>query len=226
MRNYLPYFIDGALYIVIAGSFLFLYLNKKQPKLYKKWWVIVTALLFLVLAGDEIYKGIRQYAEQRIPSRNELENTLNSNGSIASKNFIYKSSDGYEILIPEGLTYAGPKNAISLIAMNNNQSSTSLSLIVMKLSSSQDLDSLVKDLIHIGSKANPPKKYSFEEINNNSEQRKGYVEASNNGILIKAAILLVRHGTSTYQVTISTLKDNFERSESEINTVLSSFKVQ
>jgi hypothetical protein len=225
VRNYLPYIIDGAFDLLMAGAFLFLYYYKKQPKLYKKWWVLLGVLLFLVLGGEESYKGMHQYNAQRIPSRNELENTLSSNGSVASKEFLYKSPDGYQVLIPEGLTYTTSKSAISLIATNRNQPNTFITLLIMKQSSSQDIDSLVKDLVQIGVKSSPPKKYVFDENSDDSDRRRGYVEALNNGVLIKATILIAKHGMSTYQVMVSTPKNNFERAEAEIEKVLSSFKV-
>ena len=70
-----------------------------------------------------------------------------------------------------------------------------------------------------------PWKYFFEEYDKNIDQRRGYVEDSKNGILIKTALLLAQHGKSIYRVAISTPKDNFEREQEEIEKVLGSFKV-
>jgi hypothetical protein len=225
VKAYLPMFVYAAVYLVIASGFLFYYFNKRQPKLYDKWWVLLVVLIFLALAGREAYKGVHQVAAQRIPSTNELENSLNNSGSIASDEVLYKSPDGYQILIPRGLTYTGSKGVVSLIAMNRNSPKTSLTLVVMKQSSTQPVDGLVKELVLAGAKANPPKTYVFEENGKNTDQRRGYIEGSNNGVLIKTALLLAQHGTSIYRVAISTPKDNFEREQEEIEKVLGSFKV-
>lgn len=225
MRNYLPNFVYAALYLAMAGGFLFFYLSKRQPRWYKKWWVLLGAFLLLALAGNETYKGVHQYAAQKIPTSNELANSLSSSGSIASDELLYKSPDGYQILIPKGLTYTGSKGVVSLIAMNRNSQKNSFTLVVMKQSSTQPVDSLVKELILTGAKANPPKTYVFEENGKNADQRRGYIEGSNNGVLIKTALLLAQHGKSIYRVAISTPKDNFEREQAEIEKVLGSFKV-
>jgi hypothetical protein len=225
VRNYLPFILDGAVDLLMAGGFLFLYYYKKQPKLYNKWWVLLGALSFLVMGGEEIYKGISNYSAQRIPSKSEIENSLSMRGTFAQKEFLYKSPDGYQVLIPAGITYTSSNGAISLIGTRKDQPNTSFSLMIMRQSSSQDLDSLVKDLIQVGMKSSPPKKYIFDEGNNDQGQRRGFVETSNNGILSKAAIVIAKHGKSTYQVMVSTPISNFEPTRAEIERVLNSFKV-
>jgi len=215
----------AAVYLIIAGGFLFYYLNKRQPKLYKKVWVLLAVLIFLALGGREIYKGVHEKLTQRVPSTTELADSLSNSGTVASDDFLYKSPDGYQILIPKGLTYTGSKGVVSLLAMDRNSPKTSLTLVVMKKSSMQPVDSLVKEIIQAGAKANPPKTYVFEENGKNTDQRRGYIEDSNNGVLIKTTLLLAQHGTSIYRVAISTTKDNFEREQAEIEKVLGSFKV-
>ncbi len=225
MKAYLPTFLYAAVYLVIAAGFLLYYFNKRQPKFHKKRWVILVVLIFLALASRETYKGIHLKMAQRIPTINELANSLSSSGSIASDEVLYKSPDGYQIVIPKGLTYTRSEGVVSLIAMNKNSPKTSLTLVVLKQPSTQPVDSLVKELIAIGAKANPPKTYVFEENGKNSDQRRGYIEGSSNGVLIKTALLLAQHGKSIYRVAISTPKDNFDREQAEIEKVLGSFKV-
>ncbi len=225
MNAYLPKFVYAAIYLVIASGFLFSYFNKRQPKLHDKWWVLLGAFLLLALAGNEAYKGVHQYAAQKIPTINELANSLSNSGSIASDELLYKSPDGYQILIPKGLTYTGSKGLVSLMAMNRDSQKPFFTLAVMKQSTRQPVDSLVKELIQAGAKANPPKKYVFEKNGKNIDQRRGSIEDTHNGVLIKTALLLVQHGNSIYRVAISTPKDNFEREQEEIEKVLGSFKV-
>lgn len=225
MRNYLPNVVYAAIYLVMAGGFLFFYLAKKQPTYYKKLWVLLGAFLLLALAGNEAYKGIRQNAAQKIPSIKELGNSLSNGASIASDELLYNSSDGYQIVIPKGLTYTSSKGIVSLMAMNRDSQKKFFTLVVMKQSSTRHVDSIVTELMQAGAKANPPKTYVFEDSEKNAGLRRGYVEDSKNGTLIKTALLLVQHDTSLYRVAISTLKDNFDREHVEIEKVLSSFKV-
>ena len=223
MKNYFPYIAYAAIYIVISGGFLFIYFAKVLPKFHKKWWVLLGAFVFFTLAGNAVYKGVYQAAMQKIPS--ELNNSLNSTGSIASDEVLYKSPDGYQIVIPKGLTYTGPQGVVSLIAMNKDSQKALYTLVVMKQSSTQQVDSIVKELIQTGAKATPPKNYVFEENSKNAGQRRGFVEDSKDGTVIKTAILLVQHDKSVYRVAISTPKDNFDREHVEIEKVLESFKV-
>ncbi len=225
MKAYLPIFVYAAVYLVIAGGFLFYYFNKRQLRLHRKWWVLLVVLIFLALAGSETYKGFHQISAQRIPSNNELANAL-SNGSIASDELLFKSPDGYQILIPKGLTYASSSSVVSLIATNrNSDQKTSFTIVVMKQALVKDVDSLVKDLIQIGAKADPPKTYVFEGKGKNTDQRRGYLETSKNGVLMRTDLLLVQQEKSMYRVAISIPKDNFEREQAEIEKVLGSFKV-
>jgi hypothetical protein len=223
VRNYLPNIAYAALYLVMAGVFLFFFRAKNQPRYHKKWWVLLGVFLLLALAGNEAYKGVHQAAMQRIPS--ELNTSLRNSGSIASDELLYKSPDGYQIVIPQGLTYTESRGVVSLLAMNRNNQKKFFTLVVMKQSSTQPVDSLVKELVQAGAKASPPKKYVFEEKNKNADQRRGYIEDSKNGIVIKTTLLLVPHETSIYRVAISTLKDDFEQERAKIEKVLGSFKV-
>ena len=207
----------------MAGGFLFFYLAKRQPKFHKKWWVLLGVFILLALAGNEAYKGVHQYTAQRIPF--ELENSLSSSGSIASDELLFKSPDGYQILIPKGLTYTGSKGIVSLMAMNRDSQKPFFTLVVMKQSSIQSVDSLVKELILTGAKANPPKTYVFEENGKNTDQRRGYIEGSKQWGFDKNGVIISTAWKSIYRVAISTPKDNFEREQAEIEKVLGSFKV-
>jgi hypothetical protein len=218
-------FVYAALSLAMACGFLFYYFTKRQPGLHKKWWVLLCAFALLALGGNEVYKGVHQNAEQRVPPKDQLENTLSASDPVASSELLYNSPDGYQIIIPKGLTYTKPKSAASLIATNKNDPGNSLTLVVMKQSSAQDLDSIVKELVMMGKKAKPPKTYVFQEKNKSADQRRGYIEASNNGATLKAAILLTRHENSIYRVVISAPKTYFEREKAEIEKVLQSFKV-
>lgn len=225
MRNYLPNIVYAAVYLVIAAGFLFFYVAGKQPKLHKKWWVLLGALILLSLAGIETSKGFHQHAAQRVPSSNELASALNDGASVAPDDFLYQSPDGYQITIPKGLTYTASKGVISLIATQRNDKKDFFTLAVMKQSSTKDADSLAKELVRRGEKANPPMKYVFAENGKNPDRRKGDVEVLKNGVAVKTALLIERHGTSLYRVAITTTKDNFDREQAEIEKIFGSFKV-
>ncbi|HAD04050.1 MAG: hypothetical protein A2091_13280 [Desulfuromonadales bacterium GWD2_61_12] len=220
MSNYFPDIIDGAVNVLFTIAFISLYFIPKYPKLYKKKWLLLAAVFFLILGGNSLYKGAKNYAGQRIPQKAEVEQSLLKNGQLALDDFIYTSPDGFKILIPSGFTYSVPSGAISLMAVKTIDQNANIALIVLKLNDSKSLDQLISDIMKLDANG---KKYFFDKDIQRQYLRRGYVEVLKDGVSGKAAIALIKNENSIYQVMMSTKNSHFEKIEPIFERVLNSF---
>ena len=100
MIGFILNWADKGIMILAALLLLRYYFNPKNPRLYKKKWVLLASGFIFFYSIFNLVVAYKDYSESRLPSSEKLKETILSDGVILSEDITYSSSDGYQILIP------------------------------------------------------------------------------------------------------------------------------
>ena len=210
--------------IFMAGLFLFLYFNRKQPRLYKKKWVLAGCVLWLGLGGYQIYDTQQKIESSRIPTVEETKTDFHNAATLADQDLKFLSKDGYEIIIPKGFYYNPNRNGtLTLVASKQAPDNTQFGISVMKMESSESTESSAKGIVE--SFKRKAQSVEHEIINNNLFSQVNFKLKQKDGFT-QGIVIFKKSDNYTYMVFITAKKqtDNLDYMK-ELEKTVKSFKI-
>jgi len=166
----------------------------------------------------------REHITSRIPSRKSVEKTIRNSGQIVSKDFIFSSGDGYQILIPSGYTYASSRiGGLSLTATKDHSA-----FIVFKTQDAASLDRITDNVLIAMRERNPT--FRLDDRRkirvNEAEAVRIDCRATRNNVPAKLILVLCQKGNTLFQLTFSCPQELFAELKAEHEKILTSFKIK
>ena len=214
--------------VTLLGAVLFLRFHyaSKMSRFYKKKWVIVACSFIMLYAIIEITDACRNYAQGRLPTKEEIQQPVAANDSLAGQDHIFKSPDGYTLVVPAGYAYTTlSSGAMSMTAVKKRSKSA---IIVARYETGEDLESLVRETIKVLKRKNPT--YAFPSESpvsiGDKEGIKVDVDVEKEGIPIKGMIIFAQAGNNTFEVMMSCPASVFSEESTEFDKVVRSLGFQ
>ena len=224
MTGFILNWADKAVMIFAALLLLRYYFNPKNPRLYKKKWVLFVSGFLLFYCIFDLVVTYREYSSSRLPTSEKLKETILSDGVILSEDVTYASPDGYQILIPAGYRYVkGEPGAISLSATKEGAA-----LLVTKMTDPKPLDELGTKIVEeLKGRASESKLQSRRDISlKGADALRLDWELVRKGIPVNVIMILAKQGRSLFYLTISCPGEFSGRSGPEFDRIIDSFMIE
>ncbi len=99
MITFIAEYIDKAITLLASALFLKYYFSPNMPRFYKKKWIIIASCFLLIYSIIGITKTYLEYADNRLPSKEELKEKIIANNTLVEEDFTFNSHDGFSILM-------------------------------------------------------------------------------------------------------------------------------
>ncbi len=176
--------------------------GKLRGKANRQWKKAILYACAAVLLGQgvyHVYNAIGDHRARRVPSSEEIGAALAENGSLAADDILYRSPDGYEVLIPAGFRYlATPGELLSLVARLEEFGVISVSTEKMTGTFRNDTDAILKSLSNT-------ERYTLISSGPASGYESGAVQAEfaiDGGQLAKCQLVLLAKGGKSLMLMI------------------------
>jgi len=220
--------IDVVLSIAVVAGLFFVYSNRRFATYYKKKWVFVVAVgfsLFCVYqatsfaASDSPKESAHKHKK---PEADRLKETIH-----ADKDSIFKSTDGYEILIPAGYTYSASTDArVSLRAMKDAETTGTPVFVVTVMEPGIGIAELIDQTTKVQRQRNATTKFGgIKEIRNGNTliYKLAYSSVREKGP-VKGYLVFSTKSKKVFMVTIVTTEELFSTNSEVIDRVIESFR--
>ena len=216
-------FIDNGIMMVAAAVLLRFYFKPVATRLYKKKWIPFACAFMILYSLSEIGLAYREHLQHRLPSQEELEETILASNTVVESDLLYSSPHGYSILIPKGFAYteftSGP---FSLTAIEGTTG-----LVVARQSCSDVLDTIVPETCRSLTQKNPTYTFSDERsfsIGGTPATRVKIGVTKENGP-VQGIILFFRKGRNLFQVMLSCGAGEFSGKQAQFESVIESLEL-
>ena len=207
--------------LISAFIFFTLYSNPKAIFSYKKRWAIVACWFMVIYSLFGLTKSYQTFVKMHFPTKAEIDRAITYNGKIVKKEMLYKSPDGYTVLIPEGYAYSThPSGAMSLVARKGDSI-----IVVMMFPSTDTLEKLMQDSCNHLNKKGQTRSFSKPlpvKINDNNGLRID-IEAKKQNMRIHSICLFFKKGNMAYQLQLICPQELFTTIKEEYEKVINSF---
>ena len=225
MRSLIAEYIDKAITLIASALFLKYYFSPKMPRFYKKKWVIVISCFLLIYSIIGVTRAYLEYADQRLPSKEELQEKIIANNTIVEKDFTFNSSDGYSLIIPSGYAYTVlPTGAMSVTAIKEKAQSV---IAVAKFEEKGSIEQVINGMHELMKKKN--RTYSF--TSKKHIKISGYdavridLDVEKQGVPTKGIIVLLKGKYRFYQLIMSCPSSAFLEEKTIYEKVITSLKL-
>lgn len=215
---------DAVVSIFMAGSFLFMYFCNKQPRLYKKKWVLAGCVLWVGLGGYQFYETNQKVKNNRIPTVKETTIEFQNTAILAEKEIVFTSKDGFEIIIPKGFYYNPNRNgSVTLFASKQAPDNTQFGISIMKMESTESTQSSAEGIIE--SFKRKSQSVEHEILNINSATQVNFKLRQNDGFS-QGIVLFKKNQGYLYIIFVTAKKftDNMNF-EGELQSIVNTFKI-
>jgi hypothetical protein len=223
MARLFAHWIDNGTMIIAAVLLLRFYYKPEAKRLYKKTWVLLVCVFLILYNAVDLGLAYRHHITSRLPSRESVEETIQSSGQFVPEDFVFSSRDGYQLLIPAGYTYVSSQpGGLSLTATRDHSA-----FLVFKTQDSSSLDKLMNGTLLALGKKNATFKLDDRRnirIDDTNAVRIDFSVLKNN-VPAKAILVLCRKGDTLFQLTLSCPRDLFSEMKPEYEAILTSFKI-
>lgn len=211
-------------------------MNAKYDALYGKWirhlkWlgpvtILISGVQIAMTANEARAAGTDDSYKREL--RKSVETSISENGTIAERDRVFESNDGFRILIPAGFTYSKPPNTnIGLVAIYKPDTVSTPAVIVAietAKTSLDDFSSQVKQSLL----AKKDKTYKFAvptmiQNGNTRVQRTNFTAVRNDGQVIIGSMLLAAKGQKYFLVNVATTEAIYKKRKGELERVIVSF---
>jgi hypothetical protein len=165
----------------------------------------------------------RSYAESGDPAKAEIEKSFSSNGVRADQDVMYRSPDGFVVLVPAGYEYTAlTSGPMRLVAKRKTDV-----LAVGKISASSGLEVFVPEVRKHLAKQLPTHTFSDPvpvRVNNVDAMRleSQYVQ---DGVLRNDVMVFFKPTTDVFELVLTCPRDSLDAHAAEYNKVIGSFRV-
>jgi hypothetical protein len=228
MIQFIATIADASIFIFLGLLVLYLHTKGKTPLLSSKKRAVIIAIFFFAFGGYRIYEGYRDYAKKRFPSPESLLEKFSSNGIVADKKIIYRSPDGYCVLIPQGYEYITMNNSVSLATRKNVSENEYAGMIICKLDWNGSCTELAEETLKSIKGKNPHYSFGGKSMRDFGKY-KGVsyeIDIVKNGLPCKELIAFCKQGACVYQIVLFCTQDSFGLCKGEFEEILDSFRLK
>ncbi len=225
MSTLIAEYIDKAITLFASALFLKYYFSPKMPRFYKKKWVVIISCFLLIYSIIGFTKAYQEHADQRLPSREELQEEIIANNTLVEEDFAYTSPDGFSIIIPAGYAYTVfPSGAISMTAVKEASQS---GIVVAVYKGNDKLEKTLNATLELLKDKNNT--YTFSPASDMKIGRDKAIrvnlEVTKQGMPIQGCFIFSKSGNRFFQFMMSCPSSIYSEESSTYEKVISSLKL-
>jgi hypothetical protein len=225
MSTLIAEYVDKAITLVASALFLKFYFSSNMPRFYKKKWVVLTSCFLVIYSVIGVTKAYMKYADQRLPSKEEIQERIVANNTLVEKDFPFKSPDSFSFIIPAGYAYTVfPSGAISMTAVKKQAQSA---IVVAVHKGNDELKTTLNETLKLLKNKNNTYKFSraFEIKIGPYEAVRVDLKVEKQGMPIQGCFIFAKTGNRLYQFMMSCPATSFPEESMVYERVIKSIKL-